>query len=111
MLESPQFLHILAAEAEHLVTVSVTIPAETKADFERRLADAFSSETFSDTARVWNEERLRVVQETLKQHLLPVAVKWTREWIRDQAEEYLCHACATKLREVRGSSFHKVLSC
>ncbi len=101
MLQSAQFLNILAAEAEHLVTVSVHLPAEVKADFERRLNDAFASDSYSDTARSWNEERLRVVQETIEQHLIPVAVKWTREWIREEAEEFLCRHCAHTLRNVR----------
>ena len=100
MTATPQFLHILAAEAEHLVTVSVTLPPDVKADFERRLADAFSGDTYSDSGRAWNAERLRVVQETLEQHLIPIAVKWTREWIRDEAEEVLCRHCSYTLREV-----------
>ncbi|KAI0748143.1 transcription elongation factor SPT6 [Daedaleopsis nitida] len=99
MLQSPQFLNILAAEAQHLVTVSITLQADAKATFERRLNDAFASDSFSDIARAWNEERSRVIQETLEQHLLPVGVKWTREWIREEAEEYLARQCAQTLRE------------
>lgn len=100
MLPYGQFLHILAAEAEHLVTVSVTLPAEAKASFERRLNDAFASDSFSDTARAWNEERSRVIQETLDQHLIPVGVKWTREWIREEEEEHIASQCAHILRNV-----------
>ncbi|KAI0780912.1 transcription elongation factor Spt6 [Trametes elegans] len=99
MLQSAQFLNILAAESEHLVTVSITLTAEAKANFERKLNDAFASDSFSDTARAWNEERSRIVQETLEQHLIPVAVKWTREWIREESEDYLAKQCAQSLRE------------
>lgn len=108
MTASPQFLHILAAEAEHLVTVTVTLPLDAKADFERRLTDAFSGDTYSESGRAWNTERLRVVQETLEQHLIPVSIKWTREWIRDEAEEYLCRQCAYILREVRRFSIRDI---
>lgn len=108
MLASPQFLHILAAEAEHLVTVTVSLPPDAKAEFERRLTDAFSGDTYSESGRAWNAERLRVVQETLEQHLIPVAVKWTREWIRDEAEEHLCRECSAALREVRSFSVYVV---
>ena len=101
MLHDAQFLNILNAEAEHLVTVTITLHAEAKAAFERKLNDAFASDSFSDTARAWNEERSRVVQETLEQHLLPAGVKWTREWIREEAEDYLARQCAQTLREVR----------
>lgn len=105
MLQSAQFLHILEAEAQHLVTVIVTLPAEAKADFERRLTDAFSVDAYSDAGRAWNAERLRVVQETLELHLIPVAVKWTREWIREEVEEFLCRQSAYSLREVSVISY------
>ena len=101
MTASSQFLHILAAEAEHLVTVTVTLPPDAKADFERRLTDAFSGDTYTESGRTWNAERLRVIQQTLEQHLIPIAIKWTREWIRDEAEEFLCRQCAHTLQKVR----------
>ena len=107
MIPTAQFLHILAAEAEHLVTVSVTLPNEVFSQFERQLADAFSSESYTDAGRAWNAERLRVVQETLEQHLVPVAVKWTREWIREEAEDYLARECAYTLREVGNHMSHR----
>lgn len=101
MLDSEQFLYILEAEAQHLVTVSITLPPDVTGAFERRLNEAFASDSYSETARAWNEERLRVVQETLQQHLIPSATKWTREWIREEAEESLCKKCAHTLRKVR----------
>lgn len=100
MLQTSQFLHILHAEADHLVTVSITLPADTVGDFERRLNEAFASDSFSDSARAWNAQRLRVVQEAIEQHLLPAAVKWTREWLREEVEEFICRQCAESLREV-----------
>ena len=100
MIQSAQFLHILSAEAEHLINVEITLPAEVVSQFERQLMDAFSSDAYTDAGRAWNLERLRVVQETLEQHLIPASVKWTREWIREEAEEYLCRECAYTLREV-----------
>ncbi|KAI9064455.1 transcription elongation factor Spt6 [Trametes sanguinea] len=99
MLQSPQFLNILAAESEHLVTVSITLRPEAKAHFERKLNDAFASDSFSDTARAWNEERSRIVQEALEQHLIPIGIKWTREWIREETEDYLAKQCAQSLKE------------
>lgn len=100
LLETPQFLHILAAEAEHLITVTISLPPDAKSAFEHRLIDAFSSDGFSDTAKTWNQERSLVVQETLEQHLIPVGVKWTREWIREEVEDFLAVRCGEHLREV-----------
>lgn len=100
MLESSQFLKILAAETELLVTLTISLPIEAKARFERTLNEAFASESYSDTAKAWNEERSRVVQEALEQHLIPVGAKWTREWIREEVEDYLADRCGGILKEV-----------
>lgn len=101
MLESAQFLHILAAEAEHLVTVSIFLPHEPKADLEQKLNSAFSSDNFSDAARAWNIERSRVVQDVVERHLLPLGAKWVKEYLREEVEDFLAHSCAARLRKVR----------
>lgn len=100
MLESSQFLQILAAEAEHLVTVSIFLPVHVKSGIERRLNDGFASDSFSDAARAWNGERSRIVQEVLDQHLIPAGVKWAREYIREEVEDYLAAECGNHLRAV-----------
>jgi transcription elongation factor SPT6 len=100
MLDSSQWLLILAAEAEHLVTVSIFLPPAAVEQFEKRLSDAFLSESFSESAKGWNEERSQVVREAIQQHLVPVGVKWTREWLREEVEEYLALKCSNQLRKV-----------
>ena len=100
MLNSGQFLHILAAEAEHLVTISILILPEVKSVFERKLLDAFSSDSFSEAAKAWNVERSRVVEEVIEQHLIPAGIKWTREFIREEVEDYLAERCSDRLRSV-----------
>jgi hypothetical protein len=52
-----QFLNILAAEANHFVTVSITLSDDEKNDFENDLSSAFVSDSFSDTVNAWNAER------------------------------------------------------
>ncbi|KAI6028716.1 SH2 domain-containing protein [Pisolithus orientalis] len=99
MLDSAQFLHIIAAESEHLVNVSIYLTNEAKGRFERLLNDAFTSDSYSDIAKAWNEERSRVVQEALDQHLIPVGMKWCREWLREEVEDALAVHCGNKLRE------------
>ncbi|KAF9013878.1 SH2 domain-containing protein [Cyathus striatus] len=98
MLESAQFLHILMAEEEHLVTISIYLPGHVRAEFERQLNEAFASDGFSDAARAWNSERALVVQEALDQHLIPSAIKWTREYIREEVEDVIAARCASQLR-------------
>ncbi|KAK1236011.1 Transcription elongation factor spt6 [Marasmius sp. AFHP31] len=98
MMQSSQFLHILRAEQELLVTVNAYLPADVKASFELRLNEAFASSSFSESAKAWNEERSRIVQEALEQHLLPAAVKWTREYIREAAEDHLASRANEELK-------------
>ncbi|KAI0256807.1 transcription elongation factor Spt6 [Lactifluus subvellereus] len=94
-----QFLNILAAEANHFVTVSITLSDDEKNDFENELASAFVSDSFSDTVNAWNAERRRVIAETIDQHLMPHGAKWTREWLREEVEDLLARRCGESLRE------------
>jgi len=103
MLDIPQFLHILAAESEHLVTVTITLPDEAKGIFTRRLEEAFVSDSYSENAKVWNAERMRVVAEAVEHHLVPVGAKWTREWLREEVEDLMAARCAETLHEVSSS--------
>ncbi|KXN86889.1 Transcription elongation factor SPT6 [Leucoagaricus sp. SymC.cos] len=98
MLETPQFLHILAAEAEHLVTVSIFLPHEAKAELEQKLNNAFSSDNFNEAARAWNVERSNVIQDAVERHLIPLGAKWVREYLREEVEDFLAQSCAAKLR-------------
>jgi transcription elongation factor SPT6 len=100
MFGSPQFLHILEAEKEHLVTVSLTVPSDVRLDLERKLTDAFSSDNFTETAKAWNVERSLVIQETLEQHLIPSGLRWIREVLRDEVEDFVANNCGKKLRAV-----------
>ncbi len=102
---SSQFLHMIAAENAHLVTISIFLPVDAYSAFERRLNDAFASDSFSESAKAWNEERARIVQEVLTQHLIPAGVKWMREYLRDEVEDFLAAGCAAGLRKVRIRNF------
>lgn len=106
LLETSQFLNILAAEQELLVTVDIQLTPDALSSFERRLNDAYASDSFSDTAKAWNAERAMVTLETLRNHLLPMGAKWCREWIREEVEDYLAARCGARLREVLPYASH-----
>ncbi|THH00428.1 hypothetical protein EW145_g7080 [Phellinidium pouzarii] len=99
MLRSTQYLNILAAEAELLVTVSVSLQNDVKQTFANRLVEAFASDSFSETAKAWNEERALVVQEAIEKHLIPIGIKWVREYIREEVEDYLAKTCGDAFYE------------
>jgi transcription elongation factor SPT6 len=101
MLDSSQFLLMLEAEAKNLITISIFLPPDSKAAFERRLTDALASDNFSETAKAWNEQGYLVVQDVLEQHLLPLGVKWAREYIREEAEDVIAGRLSKELQKVR----------
>jgi len=105
MFNSAQFLHILQAERENLVTVALSIPTDVKVDLERKLTNAFSSDNFTEAAKAWNAERSLVIQETLEQHLIPGGMKWIREVLRDETEDLVANTCSKKLRMVSRTKF------
>jgi hypothetical protein len=100
MSRSSQFLHILTAEAQHAVTISISLDPHTKSDFENRLISAFASDGYSETAAAWNEQRATVVREAMEQYLVPIGIKFTRDWLREEAEDFVAWRCATALRNV-----------
>jgi transcription elongation factor SPT6 len=93
-------LNILAAKANHFVTVSITLSDNEKDDFGNELSSVFVSDSFSDTVNAWNAERRQVITETIDQHLLPHVAKWTREWLQEEVEDLLSCRCGDSLREV-----------
>ncbi|KAJ7063371.1 transcription elongation factor SPT6 [Mycena amicta] len=99
MFSDAQFLHMLKAEEKTLITISITLSDNAKATFERRLASAFESDNFSESARAWNEQGSLVVREVMELHLLPMGAKWIREYLRDEVEDILARHCAEMLRK------------
>lgn len=90
------------------MTVSMSLPSDVKHDFERQLHDAFMSDSFSDTAKAWNEERSLVVQDAIER-LLPIGVKWARDYVREEVESFLAKACGDAFYEVRSYLGNAVL--
>jgi transcription elongation factor SPT6 len=109
MSESSQFLFMLEAEAKNLITITISLPSDSKAAFERRLTDALASDSFSEAAKSWNEQGYLVVQEVLDLHLLPLGAKWAREYIREEVEDVLASRVGTTLRKVRHDTQRLIL--
>ncbi|KAG8750747.1 Transcription elongation factor spt6 [Ceratobasidium sp. 428] len=95
----PQYLHILAAESELLLNVTVTTSPARMHEITTSLENAYASDSFSDSAKAWNEQRRAVIDEALKKHLIPQAMAWTKEWLRDEVEEHLAGKAAEQLEK------------
>ena len=101
MLDTTQILNILTAENDHLIHVNFFLPIDVKQDLQHRLSEAYSSDSFSDAAKAWNDERTLVVQEAIEKHLLPAGSKWLRESLKEEVEDNLARRCAVVFHEVR----------
>lgn len=97
MTRGSQFLHIQAAEADHLVTVSVGIREDVRVQFVNDLIQAVSSDGYSTVSKQWNDVRAQAVTEAVDKHFLPFGSKWIREWLREEVEDFLAKACGDEL--------------
>ncbi|KAG8713489.1 Transcription elongation factor spt6 [Ceratobasidium sp. 423] len=100
LISSPQYLHIMTAESELLLNVTITASRSRMHEITTSLENAYASDSFSDSAKAWNEQRRAVITEALEKHLIPQAITWTKEWLREEVEEYLANKAAEQLEKV-----------
>jgi len=100
MTRSPAFLNILAAEEEHLVTVTITMRDETRTTFINELTNSCKSDSFGQMTKQWNDLRAQTIQEAVDNFLIPFGAKYVREWLREEIEDHLAKGCADELERV-----------
>ncbi|GAA5929376.1 chromatin-remodeling histone chaperone SPT6 [Sporobolomyces koalae] len=94
---SPQWLQMLAAEAEGLVKVSVTLPQNVRDLVIAELEKFYLSDFTSDLADEWNELRTDILKQALKEHFLPMGEQWIRTSLKEDAEELIMMAIKRRL--------------
>lgn len=92
-----QFLQIVHAEEENLVTVTLRLPTDVAGRFERRLVENYQSDGTSDVSRLWNDERRLVVEDASTLFLVPHARAWAREWLVEECRDSLLRFCEAQL--------------
>lgn len=93
-----QFLQILAAEEEGLITTDIRISAQ-----EAFLNDALrktSSNSVNEVSQAWNMERKKVLEKALIELLFPQVVKYEKERLGLKAAEYVALECYRALQKV-----------
>ncbi|KAH7107505.1 SH2 domain-containing protein [Auriculariales sp. MPI-PUGE-AT-0066] len=98
MLAAPQYLHILKAESDMLITVDIHLPQDVQKEWTDSLCEAMVSEDFSDIAQAWNEERRLVAKQVMDTILVPLGAKWVKEWAREELEDFLAGQAAAALQ-------------
>ncbi|WVQ78460.1 transcription elongation factor SPT6 [Cryptococcus sp. DSM 104549] len=94
---SPQFLHILKAEEEGLITIEVTPSQGNEKSFADTLVRCCRSAEFGEVAAAWNEAREEVCHTLTKNFLIPAASKWVKQHLKAEAENYVAERCRAEL--------------
>ncbi|KAM0753127.1 transcription elongation factor Spt6 [Meredithblackwellia eburnea MCA 4105] len=97
MYRSTQFLQILSAEQEGLVKSSVYVFQDAHRKFVDDLTKMYTSDYVSKLAESWNNLRTEILEEAIKDHLMPAAELWARNMIVEEEEDFLSSQCAAKL--------------
>ncbi|KAL7424162.1 Transcription elongation factor spt6 [Cryptotrichosporon argae] len=95
--DTPQFLHMLAAEAEGLIKIDITVPDERIGEFAGTLVRCCKSEGIDEIAMAWNALREEICQDVVRNHYVPAAIRWVKEHMRSQAEEFVAERCRMEL--------------
>lgn len=90
-----QFLHMLKGESDNLLTITISI--EGYPAWFNRIAEFYISDGFSDSVQQWNDQRKEIIEQALKEHLMPLMSKYVREKLRVEAQEAICQASFTNL--------------
>ncbi|KAI9470095.1 MAG: SH2 domain-containing protein [Benjaminiella poitrasii] len=90
-----QFLHILKGESDKLLTVTINI-TDYPSWFDR-ISEFYISDGYSDSVQQWNEQRKQIIDQALKEHLVPLMTKYIREKLRIEAQEAICQAAFNSL--------------
>lgn len=97
---SPQFLQILQAENEGLITIDIHIGRDQRDRLTKMLYEMYLTDYESADAKEWNRIRERVVIDALQNHLLPMGARYIRDWLRETEEDFIANRCSAKLEEV-----------
>jgi transcription elongation factor SPT6 len=98
--DSPQFLHMLKAEDEGLVNISIDVQDDMSKQFIDTLVRCVHSNDYGEVSTAWNAVREQVCDDVVKKYLIPSGARWAREHLRGQAEEYVAERCRIELEFV-----------
>ncbi|TIB70425.1 hypothetical protein E3Q22_03170 [Wallemia mellicola] len=97
--DSTQFLSILAAEKEDLITVSIGFHPDVQEEIIDRIFEATKGEDTGEVSEAWNTFIRDAIFEAFEQSLLISARKYAREWLREKQEDYLAQRLTDRVSQ------------
>ncbi|WRT67313.1 transcription elongation factor SPT6 [Kwoniella shivajii] len=95
--DSPQFLHMLRAEEEGLITISIEADEMQVQSFVETLVRCCRSNDYGEISTAWNELRAQICSDVTRKFLVPSAGKWLKEHLKSEAEEFVAERCRMEL--------------
>ncbi|KAI9002249.1 SH2 domain-containing protein [Gaertneriomyces semiglobifer] len=92
-----QFLQILAAEEEGLITTEITIAAES--EFFKDIHEKVTAPETNEYVKEWNDERRRAIEQACREILFPQIVKGQKEQLGLAAANFVADACRKSLEK------------
>jgi transcription elongation factor SPT6 len=93
--ENGEFLELLKGESDGLLSVEITL-----ADYDSWVAtisEYYLSDGYSETVERWNAQRTEVLEQSLKEYLVPLMDKYIREKYRVESQECICKQASKNL--------------
>ncbi|KAI8366759.1 SH2 domain-containing protein [Radiomyces spectabilis] len=90
-----QFLMVLKGEADGLLSVSITMPDEDA--WFNKVSEYYMSDGYSDAVQQWNDQRKEVLEQALKEYLVPLMDRYIREKLRIEAQDHVCKTASMTL--------------
>ncbi|OCF71672.1 transcription elongation factor SPT6 [Kwoniella mangroviensis CBS 8886] len=95
--DSPQFLHMLKAEEEGLITITVEADESQVQSFVETLVRCCRSNDYGEISTAWNALRAEICSDVTRKYLVPSAAKWLKEHLKSEADEFVAERCRLEL--------------
>lgn len=94
------YTQMQAAEADGLLMLEIFLHEDTVADFEDKLGRCWESSDSEPLPEIWNKIRHEIVQEAIRDMLIPTAVIWLRDELKQRADDIVAERCQKELENV-----------
>ncbi|WVW82891.1 transcription elongation factor SPT6 [Kwoniella bestiolae CBS 10118] len=95
--DSPQFLHMLRAEEEGLITITIEADELQVQSFVETLVRCCRSNDYGEISTAWNALRAEICSDVTRKYLVPSAAKWLKEHLKSEADEFVAERCRLEL--------------
>ena len=95
---------MLKAEEEGLITINIEVMETEIQQFTGTLIRCVRSMDYGEISTAWNQLREEVCQDVVRNHLVPAAARWVKEYLRGEAEEFVAERCRMELEFVSSLS-------